>query len=237
MNSLAKIEAALARHRDLLMSYAGANLKISELCTALDRPEMVYSAMQLSIYDHQLFHLTAFDNNETNYILYRFAQEIGVHKGIEETFKIAFVPEEEPSEELQAQTAQFLEFVKENPFDFSVAHWEEQMCELIEAAGETSEFDEEEMDFHESEPMPEPKIATPAAVPPAASSTAPVKRPCNNWLASGKCQFGDKCRFSHEPVAVVAGGGAALKETCRVWAAGGQCQFGVKCRYSHAVPS
>jgi hypothetical protein len=236
MKSLAKLGATLDRHKDLIMSYGEANLKITELCTTLDRPEMVLSAMQLGIHEPEIFHLTAFDDNETNYILYRFAQEIGVHKGIEEPFKIAFVPEEEPSEELQAKAAQFLEFVKENPFDFSVAHWEEQMCELIEAAGKTSEFDEDEMDYHEPEPMPEPKIATPAAVPPA-SSTAPEKRPCRDWVASGRCKFGDKCRFSHEPAAVVAGGGAAPKQTCKVWAAGGQCQYGVKCRFSHAVPS
>jgi hypothetical protein len=237
MNSLAKLEAALARHRDLLMSYARANLKITALCTALDRPEMVHSAMQLGIHEHEIFHLTSFDDNETNYILYRLAQQIGVREGIQEPFKLAFVPEEEPSEELQAKAAEFLELVKKTPFDFSVAHWEEQLCELIEAAGETSEFDEDEMDFPEPEPMPEHKIATPAAVPPAASSTAPEKRPCRDWVASGRCKFGDKCHFAHEPVAVVAAGGAAPKQTCKVWAAGGQCQFGVKCRYSHAVPS
>jgi hypothetical protein len=232
LNTLETLEAALAHHKDLVMSYAKANPKITALCS----PEMLHSAMQLGIHEHEIFHLSSFDDYETNYILCSLAQQIGVREGIQEQFKLAFVAQEEPSEELQAKADQFLELVKETPFDFSVAYWEEQLCELIEAAGETSEFDEEEMDFHEPEPMPEPKIATPAAVPPAASSTAPEKRPCRDWVASGRCKFGDKCHFAHESVAVVAAGGGASRQPCREWAQG-KCKFGDKCRYSHAVPS
>jgi hypothetical protein len=79
---------------------------------------------------------------------------------------------------------------------------------------------------------------------------------CYIFRDTGRCEFGDDCRFSHNldangPAAAApaggarggrgprkenggnAAGGAKPKRVCRDFAATGNCKFGDECRFSH----
>ncbi|EEQ99716.1 hypothetical protein Pmar_PMAR010979 [Perkinsus marinus ATCC 50983] len=72
-------------------------------------------------------------------------------------------------------------------------------------------------------------------------ATAPRKpRVCRDWRRSGKCRFGDKCKFAHidSPEKKIEDDkkrAAKEKErpVCRYYAAGKNCRFGERCRYRH----
>lgn len=38
----------------------------------------------------------------------------------------------------------------------------------------------------------------PQQMPTGGPSNSYVKKPCNNFMLSGSCPFGDKCKFSHD---------------------------------------
>jgi len=54
-------------------------------------------------------------------------------------------------------------------------------------------------------------------------------KPCRKF-AAGKCTFGDKCRFSHDPED--ASQSKQTKRPCRNFA-NGKCKFGNKCKFGH----
>ncbi|KAF4671128.1 hypothetical protein FOZ61_005350 [Perkinsus olseni] len=106
---------------------------------------------------------------------------------------------------------------------------------------------------------PPPGLVPPESVeekrdsPVEKKSTAPKKtRVCRDWRRTGKCRFGDKCKFAHVDAAEKKPedhpeGKAARKAAngekqpskekkrplCRYYAAGKTCKFGDKCRYRH----
>ena len=229
MNTLETLRAAIvAHHAELVLAFRQANPRITALCS----PAMVHAAMGSSIHDLEIFHLVCFNDLATNYILSRLAQSLGVRQGTQEQFRLTFLDGEEPSDELVALADQFLVNVTPD-CAFPATYWDEQICELIAADAEMPESEEDE-DFE-----PEHEIAAPPTRQAPAAAQAPVKMPCREW-AQGKCKFGDKCRFAHEPVAVVAAGGAATKKPCRDWAVSKSCKFGDNCRFGHfndSVPS
>merc|ERR1711865_318072 len=60
-----------------------------------------------------------------------------------------------------------------------------------------------------------------------AGDAARPPRPCRKF-AAGKCNFGDKCHFSHDPQDC-----KPTKRVCRNFT-NGKCKFGNKCKFSHS---
>ena len=65
------------------------------------------------------------------------------------------------------------------------------------------------------------------------------KQDCHNWTRNGKCRFGDKCRFAHDPAKK---GSPPQKEydsngieVCRAYKNTGRCRFGKDCTFAHVV--
>ena len=72
------------------------------------------------------------------------------------------------------------------------------------------------------------------------------KVPCKFYMRSGRCHFGEKCRYSHDVEEIAVGNTAEEKDeesrspqpqvsstACKFYLTTGQCRFGKKCRYSH----
>ncbi len=49
------------------------------------------------------------------------------------------------------------------------------------------------------------------------------QKACSQWLADGKCDDGEKCKFKHLPASKV----------CRNWSAKGKCSYGDRCKFEH----
>ncbi|XP_022544439.2 putative zinc finger CCCH domain-containing protein 9 [Brassica napus] len=60
------------------------------------------------------------------------------------------------------------------------------------------------------------------------TSPYPGAGDCIQYLQTGKCSYGPKCRFNHPPSPRVIG---AID--CRQYLQTGQCSYGPKCRYNH----
>lgn len=56
---------------------------------------------------------------------------------------------------------------------------------------------------------------------------------CNAFMAD-RCNFGDKCRFTHDKDAAVAAKPADLPGACPFMSATGACRYGIMCRYAGA---
>ena len=75
------------------------------------------------------------------------------------------------------------------------------------------------------------------------------KQECMAWKSTGKCRFGDRCRFTHGnpllpealrlrrqaqlPSPKAAPAVAPSQQPCLAWNKNGKCRFGDKCKYSH----
>jgi nucleoporin NUP42 len=75
-------------------------------------------------------------------------------------------------------------------------------------------------------------------VPQQSQSSSISRSPCTNWVTSGNCRFGSRCKFSHSS----NGEGSNLQQIspsrsppCRSWDRDGSCRFGSNCRFVHAT--
>lgn len=57
------------------------------------------------------------------------------------------------------------------------------------------------------------------------------KRFCNNFLIGGKCEFDDKCRYSHDSSEFLKSKQPDLPGKCPIFDIRGFCRFGLMCRF------
>lgn len=60
----------------------------------------------------------------------------------------------------------------------------------------------------------------------------PTDNVCQNIVESGKCSFGEKCKYSHDIVEFLKNKGPDIGESCNAFELTGFCRFGIKCRYA-----
>ena len=76
------------------------------------------------------------------------------------------------------------------------------------------------------------------------STSKAEKKECIVWKNTGKCKFGDRCRFVHgnppaapksspTPKPKASPASSSQPQECLAWKKNGKCRFGDKCKYAH----
>jgi hypothetical protein len=136
-NTLETLRADLAQLTERVLAFAQVNPRITALCSL----EMMLMAMELSIHEHEIFHITCLNDSTANYCLFRLAQHLGVREGTLDQYKFAFLDEEEPSDELVALADQFLVNVIPDCV-FPATYWDEQICDVVSMNAEMDDPEE-----------------------------------------------------------------------------------------------